>query len=87
MGRINYVPPRYVVDAYRVADEEHDPEIVNPELRNMTDRHNALLRELHSAVDSYNQLLEAHGPFHEVELGEPVTRFEGILRRARNDSQ
>lgn len=87
MGRTNYTPPRYIARAYDIADDEHDNEIVNPELRKMTDRHNALLREIHSVVDSYNQLLEAHGPFHAIELGEPVARFENILRKALNDSQ
>lgn len=87
MGRRNFTTPRYIERAYDVADSEFDPEIVNPELHAMTKRHEDLLRSLHSVVDSYNQLLEAHGPFHEVELGEPVTRFETVLRKALNDSQ
>ena len=38
-------------------------------------------------IDGYSQLLETHGPYHEVELGEPLSRFEKILRKALNDSE
>lgn len=87
MGRSNYHTPRYVEHAFQVAVNEHDPKIVNPELVKLAKRYDALLREIYRTIDGYSQLLETHGPYHEVELGEPLSRFEKILRKALNDSE
>lgn len=87
MGRSNYTSPRHVIDAYRIAADEHDPEIVNPALEEMTTRYDTLLQQIYRTIDDYGRLLEVHGPYHEVELGEPLSRFENILRKALNDSQ
>lgn len=86
MGRSNYTSPTYIERAFDLADNEHDSELVNPELRKMTERHDALLQTLYRTIDNYSQLLQEYGPHHEVELGEPLSRFELILRKALNDS-
>lgn len=87
MARTNFIAPPYINAARNLAMTSEDDNVLARRLAQMTDRHEALLRELHSVVDSYNQLLDTHGPFHEIELGEPVARFEKILRKALNDSQ
>lgn len=87
MARVNHTTPEFILNAYALAETSENPNALARELNKMTDRHNDLLREMHSVVNSYNQLLDAHGPFHEIELGEPVSRLEKILRKALNDSR
>lgn len=85
MARTNYVQPRFINNAYTLAQVSENDNQLARELDKMTKRHDDLLRAMHSVVDSYNQLLDAHGPFHEIELGEPASRLENILRKALNE--
>jgi ABC-type transporter Mla subunit MlaD len=80
-----YMPPRYVERAYELAETGSNIKSLTEALADMTAKHDALLQQIYRTIDNYGDLLQTHGPYHEVELGEPLSRFENILRKALNE--
>ena len=86
MTRTNYTQPQFITRAYDLAANEHDPELLTTALHDMTARHDGLMQAMYRLIDNYDRLLETHGPHHEIELGEPLSRVEIILRKALNET-
>ena len=88
MARSNYTPPRYINEARAlVASTDTSSGELALTLDKMTARHDSLLQQLYRLVDNYEALLAAFGPYHEVELGEPLSRIEQIYRKAHNEDE
>lgn len=86
--RSNYTPPPCVNNVHSMLESGgEDREEICKELLAMTDRYDNLLQQLYRTIDNYSSMLQTYGPHHEVELGEPLSRFEIILRKALNASQ